>query len=149
MKLIETPILFKIFINTTKEQAFNAIATAKGLDQWFTTGSSINNMKPGGTLTLSWKNWGVDKITDRIECPILEYDYPELFAFKWWPDHYTNVYFSFNEAEQGIIVTVREEGYAKTDEGIRRCIDCSVGWGEALTLMKVYLEHGISYNEKN
>lgn len=146
--LIESPILFKVFVNTIREKAFYALATAEGLDKWFTTGSTIDNNDPGGTLTLRWRNWGVDKITDEIDCPIVKYVYPELFSFKWWSDHYTTVVFTLIEVEDGIIITLREEGYAKTNEGIRRCIDCSVGWGEALTLLKVFLEHGISYNEK-
>ena len=148
-QVIETPIVFKIFIKTTREKAFNGLATPEGLDGWFTTGTTMDKKGPGGTLTLKWKNWGVDKINDSVECPIIEYHFPELFAFKWWSDHYTSVYFTFSELNDGIIISLRESGYQKSDEGIRRCIDCSVGWGEALTLLKVYLEHGISYNEKN
>ena len=143
---IETPIKFKVFIKTTQENAFNSLATDDGLDKWFTRGSSINRHKPGGTLTLKWINWGVDNITGTIHCPIIEYSFPEIFTFKWWDDHYTTVKFTFKKVEDGTIVAVNEIGYEYSKEGIKRCIECSVGWGEALTLLKIYLEHGISYN---
>lgn len=146
---LETPIVFKILIQAPREKVFNGLATAKGLDDWFTTGSAIDREGPGGTLTLRWKDWGVDKFSDYLECPIIEYSFPESFSFKWWPDHYTTVRFKLVETYEGTVVSLSENGYARTNEGIRRCIDCSVGWGEALTLLKVYLEHGISYNVKN
>jgi hypothetical protein len=30
-------------------------------------------------------------------------------------------------------------------DGLRAMLDCSAGWGEALTLWKYYVEHGIRY----
>ena len=44
----------------------------------------------------------------------------------------------------GTIVRLREAGYYNTPSGIRSMVECAAGWGEALTLLKFYVEHGIS-----
>jgi hypothetical protein len=35
--------------------------------------------------------------------------------------------------------------YSDTPEGWAGYAGCSTGWGEALTLLEVYVEHGIRY----
>ncbi|MFX0206756.1 MAG: hypothetical protein ACFFDT_12285 [Candidatus Hodarchaeota archaeon] len=51
----------------------------------------------------------------------------------------------FQEIEEGTVVCVKEYGYADTVEGHHRCLECATGWGEALTLLKFYSEHGLRY----
>jgi len=43
------------------------------------------------------------------------------------------------------VVRLREYGYHNTPSGLRAMLDCAAGWGEAMALMKVYVEHGITY----
>jgi len=43
------------------------------------------------------------------------------------------------------LLLLEEQGY--TNEDINACIGCAVGWGEAVTLLKVYLEQGIVYKK--
>jgi hypothetical protein len=38
-----------------------------------------------------------------------------------------------------------EQGYKQTTSSLQACLGCATGWGEALTLLKFYLEHGITY----
>jgi hypothetical protein len=47
--------------------------------------------------------------------------------------------------ENGSVVTLRETGYPDTDIAKQIMLGCATGWGEALTLLKFYLEHGIKY----
>ena len=63
----------------------------------------------------------------------------------WWEDHYTNVEMTFKEIKDGTLVTVKEYGYEDSKEGHKRCLECATGWGEALTLLKFYVEYGIRY----
>ena len=145
MTNFNTPILHKTLIRAPRHKVYDAMTTAKGLDNWFTTGAEIN-LKPGGTLTFKWVNWGPDKYTGSAEdCPILEANIPERFVFQWWNDHLTTVEMDFKEVKDGTVIELKETGYADTPEGHRRCLECATGWGEALTLLKFYVEHGIRY----
>ena len=144
MTIFKSPIIHKVLIRAPREQVYNAMTTANGLDGWFTTGAKINR-QVGGILTFVWKDWGPDKVTDSVDCPILEVNIPERFVFQWWEDHYTTVEMNFLENIEGTVVQLKESGYADTPEGHRRCLECATGWGEALTLLKFYVEHGLRY----
>jgi hypothetical protein len=45
------------------------------------------------------------------------------------------------------VVTVTESGHTTSPRDLEALVECASGWGEALTLLKVYLEHGITYGE--
>ena len=47
--------------------------------------------------------------------------------------------------DDGSIVTLRETGYPDTDIAKQVMLGVATGWGEALTLLKFYLEHGVRY----
>ena len=49
--------------------------------------------------------------------------------------------------EGGILVRLREYGYTNSESGSKAMLNCAVGWSEALTLLKCYLEHGIQYKK--
>ena len=51
----------------------------------------------------------------------------------------------FEAVENGAIIRLREYGYEDTPSGRRGILECAAGWGEALTLLKFYVEHGITY----
>lgn len=57
----------------------------------------------------------------------------------------TTVEIDFEPAEGGTVVRVREFGYQDTPSGLKAMLNCAGVWGEALTLMKFYVEHGIRY----
>ena len=143
-EIFQTPIQHKTMIRKPKALVFNAMTTAQGLNSWFTANSEIDR-KVGGQLILRWKDWGPDKKTHEVFCQIIEFDEPNRFVFKWWPDHYTVVQIDFIDANKGTLVKVTENGYANTADGHRRSLECAVGWGEALTLLKFHVEYGIHY----
>ncbi len=144
MSSFDTPILHKVLIRAKRTKVYDAMTTAEELDEWFTNGASVDR-KIGGKIIFRWVEWGPDKETSEAECPIIDVKIPEKFVFKWWEDHYTTVEMDFEEVEEGTIVIVKEYGYQDTPEGHRRCLECAVGWGEALTLLKFYVEHNIRY----
>jgi len=144
MDIIEIPIEHKIIIRSPRERVFNAIATGKGLDQWFTKGSSVDVFE-GGKIRFVWRDWGADHVDTEAEGPVLEYNAPERFVFKWWSTNPSTVEFDFKVIPEGTMVILKEHGYENSREGMDRCIECAIGWGQALTLMKFYLEHGVTY----
>lgn len=71
---------------------------------------------------------------------------PELFSFQWYPvgrDTPTTVTFALESKHGGTVVTLTESGYADTAEARKMILECATGWGEALTLLKFYLEKGV------
>lgn len=62
-------------------------------------------------------------------------------------DSITNVSFTLEPFKSGTILTVIETGYSNSERDVRACLGCATGWGEALTLLKFFIEHGITYGE--
>jgi uncharacterized protein YndB with AHSA1/START domain len=80
--------------------------------------------------------------------PVLEALRPKRFVFQWFPEddtYATTVEVDFIPTLGGTHVRLREHGYQDTISS-RRCLaNCAAGWGEALTLLKMNVEHGVRY----
>jgi uncharacterized protein YndB with AHSA1/START domain len=147
MKQIDDEIRYATFVRAPPEEVYDGIATSKGLDGWFTEGARVDP-RPGGELYFRWKDFGAEQITDEAHCPILEAERGKRFVFQWkpdTPDYYTTIEIEFEPVEGGTIVHLREHGYQDTPSGLRAMLNCSAGWGEALTLWKYFIEHEIRY----
>jgi uncharacterized protein YndB with AHSA1/START domain len=144
--LIDVGINCSTFVRAPRERVYDAFATAEGLDGWFTTGTTMEP-RPGGGMVWRWRDWGPDRVTTEAVARILEVRRPERFSFAWdsGDTDPTTVEMTFEEAEGGTIVRLREHGYHDTPRGLRAMLDCAAGWGEALTLAKFYVEHGLLY----
>jgi len=147
VKKIMDEILHSVLVRASPEKAWDALATAQGLDSWFTCGSRIDAV-PGGELFLNWEDWGPDHVTTNDTGLVLEAERGKRFVFEWHPDnptYTTTVEFTFELVDIGTLVRLREHGYHDTDSGLRAMLECAVGWGEALTLLKFYVEKGLVY----
>lgn len=130
------------------DRVYDGIATAEGLDGWFTTGARVE-AHPGGEIFFRWQDWGVDRINVEESGQVLEAVKPERFVFQWYPDgaasFATTVEIDFETRGNDTVIRLRESGFPDTQAGRRRLLDNATGWGEALTLWKFYIEHGIRY----
>ena len=138
---------FYSLIRTTPERAYDAIATSEGLDAWFTTGALVD-ANPGGRIQFRWKNYGPEKYNGENEGPVVEARRPERFVFQWRADsggYDTTVEFFFKRHEEGTMVRLVEYGYEDSPVGMQDLLNRATGWGCVLTLMKFYLEHGVTY----
>ncbi len=143
--MIKVPITHKTLVRAPQKDVFDAMTKPHLLNQWFTEGTTADLIN-GGELILRWKDWGPDKVTTEATCPIVTYQPSSKFVFKWWEDHYTTVSIHFQKlSDSETLVLLSEEGYEDNEEGWRRCLECATGWGEAITLLKIFVEHGISY----
>jgi uncharacterized protein YndB with AHSA1/START domain len=132
----------KEFIKAPRERVYDAFATTDGLNAWFTEGGSVD-ARAGGAMTFKFVDWGPDKINIEFAGRVVEARRPERFVYQWGiekPETTTTVELTFEERDGGTIVEVREHGFAN----IKNALGNSAGWGEALTLMKFWVEHGIS-----
>lgn len=137
-------IATNIYIECSPERVFQTLTTGAGWDAWFTQGSTID-AKSGGKVQLVWKNFGIHHI-DVTDCGrVLKCQTNRLFSFSWH-EHLepTTVTFELEPRGQGCIVHLTDSGY--TLENLSApggFLDCALGWGEALALLKFYLEHGV------
>jgi uncharacterized protein YndB with AHSA1/START domain len=141
-------IRHSVFIRAPREKVWAAFTTAQGLDGWWGTRGSEIDLRPGGKLTLRWHNWGAEgNINAEVECVVLEVKPPERFVYEWGEsrDAMTSVEFDLEEREGGTLLRLREHGFAPTTKGRKSLEGNSIGWGEAATLLKFYVEHGVSY----
>ncbi len=132
-------------VRAPRERVYDALTRADQLDAWFTTGAEVDP-RPGGEMVWRWVDWGPDPFTGEDRGPVLEARRPERYVFQWQAAlGGTTVELDFDEHEEGTVVRLHEHGYPDTPEGWTSSTECAVGWGEALTLLKVYVEHGVQY----
>ena len=144
---MDTEIRLTTLIHASPNRIYDAFTTAREMDGWFTTGASIDPW-PGGEIRFRWVDWGPGSFTGEDGGSVLEARRPERFVFQWHPDsseYATTVEIDFEPVDQGTVVRLREYGYQNTPSGRQALANCAAGWGEALTLLKFYVEHGLRY----
>jgi glutathione S-transferase len=131
------------FIRAPREKVYDAFATAEGLDAWFTRGARVD-ARPGGAMLFRWVDWGPEKtINEEAPGRVLEAKRPDRFVFQWGkPGEETTVEIILEEREGGTLLKLREFGFRK----IENVVENASGWGQALTLVKFWLERGIAVN---
>lgn len=134
-----------VYIRAPREKVYDAFATAEGLDGWFTRGSRVD-ARPGGPLLFRWVDWGAEKeINADVPGRVLEAKRPERFVFEWGaPGSESTVEIVFETRDGGTLVKLREFGFRK----IENVVENAGGWGEALTLARFWVEHGIATNNR-
>jgi uncharacterized protein YndB with AHSA1/START domain len=88
----------------------------------------------------------VDRYTGDAEGPVVESTPPRRFVFQWKPgDSTTTIAFDLEPRGPGTVLRVEESGHTTSPADLAALVECASGWGEALTLLKMYLEHRITY----
>ena len=142
---IKEKINKSIFIAAKPERIFEAITSANEWDRYFTTGMEFDPT-PGGVCNFKWKNWGPELFNGDSPGKVLEIDPPKSLVFEWGsPGKETVARLEIELKYDGSVLTLTEDGYPDTEEGLKYLIECSAHWGELLALIKFYIEHGITY----
>lgn len=135
------PIDHQVYVDAPMELVFKTLTTAAGWDAWFTQGTLLDARK-GGNIRFRWVNWGPEHVITEDGGPILEIIPSHKFVFIWQPDeHPTTVSINLSTRGEGTIVQLQDSGYTTPEVFMY----CAAGWGEALTLLKFYLEHNLTY----
>jgi uncharacterized protein YndB with AHSA1/START domain len=132
-------------VRAPRERVYDALTRAEELDAWFTSGAEVE-VRAGGEMVWRWVDWGANRVTTEDRGPVLEATRPARFVFGWQERlGGTIVEVDFDEHPEGTLVRLREHGYPETPEGREELVSCAAGWGEALTLLKFHVEHGVRY----
>ncbi len=132
------------YIAVPPTKLFETLTTGWGWDAWFTNGTIVDLKRR--IITLRWKNFGAGRYTTEDGGPILAIEKNRMFSFQWNPSGKpTIVTFTLKGLDKGTLIKLSESGYTSDKKGVETCLGCAVGWGEALTLLKFYLEHGLTY----
>ena len=132
------------YIAAPPERVYDVLTSAAEWDKFFTTGMTLDP-QPGGDCTFRWKDWGPDFYTLEARGRVVAAERPTEFAFQWGTDPATTITFSLSPESGGTVIRLTEDGYLDTPDGRRSILECASGWGEALTLLKFYIEHGVVY----
>lgn len=138
---------FKTLIRATPERVFESLATAPGLNEWFTTNAKVD-LRPGGALLFRWRDWGLERYTGENPGRVIEVQRPTRYSFQWRADsgtYDTTVTVTFTAVTEGTLVHLIETGYEDTPSGMQDLLNRVAGWAQVLTLLKFYLEYGVRY----
>lgn len=138
------PIRHATWIDVSPERVYETLTTADGWNSWFTSRCTIDPVA-GGSIVLEWSEWGPDAVSATDGGMVLEAVFPRRLSFQWTPHGVakTVVTFELEPRASGTVLRVTDHGYPSTPDGLEAFADCAAGWGEALTLLKMFLEHGI------
>ena len=143
--LLDARIKMQTFIFASPEKVYSTITSAKEWDSFFTTGMELDP-RPGGVCSFAWKDWGPNKYTLKVPGRVTEAVQASVFSFEWGREgRQTSVRFELADNDGGTVVVLAEDGYRDDRDGRAMIVECASGWGEALTLLKFYMEHNIIY----
>src|SRR6266581_1297954 len=148
-EVLDIEINHAVLVHANRGKVYDVLTTAEGLNSWFTTGASVD-AEPQGTILFRWQDWGPDHISTEDSGTVLEAQRPERFMFRWDSDdpyRAITVEFIFELTNGGddTIVRLKEYGYHNTPASLKALAEHAASWGEALTLLKFYVEHGLRY----
>ena len=139
------PIEAVVHIQAPIERVWKVFVNENGWDGWFTDGMRME-LKPGGKIRFRWirKTFG-EEVTDNGVIVSLKEN--QIFEFLWneFEDGYrSHVTMNFFESSMsGTWVRVTDEVMVLTPKDMEILLQCAVGWGEMLTLAKLWIEKGI------
>lgn len=133
------------YIAASPTRVWECLTTAAGWDAWFTQGARLD-VRPGGEVRLRWDGFAGQSSVVEDGGPVLHVDPGRSFSFEWCPSgRPTRVHFELRPRGDGTSVILTESGYGTSPKELDAYVSCATGWGEALTLLKFWLEHGLTY----
>ena len=102
------------------------------------------------TYDFYWENFGGGRETVSQKGRIIHVDLNHQLSLEWQTNEDGNravTKFVLTPHESGTLVELEESGYKWSERDMKVALICAGGWGEALTLLKFYLEHGLTYGD--
>lgn len=141
---VAPPVRHAVLIRAGSGRIWTALTTKEGLEGWFCQSAEIR-LRKGGQFTLRWKDWGPERYTGEAKARIELVARRKRYVYVWQshPNHpKTRVDIRLEERGPITLVRLAETGF---EDDVDAAMANAVGWGEALTLLKFYAEHGLRY----
>ena len=127
-------------------EVFEAVVDPSQLSRYFTTGGAKGRMETGATVY-----WDFHDVPGEFPVEVVEVETNRRIVFRWAADddtapegYDTTVTMEFESLEDGrTLVTISEEGWRRTEGGLKASYGNCNGWMQVLCSLKAYLEHGI------
>lgn len=129
-------------------EVFEAVVNPETLSRYFTTGGAEGRMETGLTVY-----WSFHDFPGRFPVDIVEVVDNERIVFDWDTDETGAPYkvrttMEFEALDDGrTLVTIHEEGWRQTPEGLTASYGNCSGWMQMLCALKAWTEHGINLRE--
>lgn len=149
---------FKVSAHISKpvSEVFEAVVDPKSLSQYFTTGGARGRLETGATVY-----WDFHDFPGAFPVHVVEVERDRKIVLRWGGDdapadsgqesakRATTVTMDFTEIQDGrTLVTIAEEGWPETDDGLAASYGNCMGWSQMLCALKVWIEHGINLRDR-
>jgi uncharacterized protein YndB with AHSA1/START domain len=132
---------FEITLKASPQQVYGALATAEGWDSFLTEGTSLD-ARPGGLFIMRWQGPVGGSQMDAVVVEATPY---RRFSFSWERyglEELTTVTFEIEPIPEGTRLTLHEEPYPETPDGLEGLVKNVEVWGNMLTLLKEAIDGG-------
>ncbi|MCC5994748.1 MAG: SRPBCC family protein [Oceanicaulis sp.] len=129
-------------------EVFEAVVNPDSLSRYFTTGGAKGRMETGAVV-----QWSFHDFPGSFPVHVVEVIENERIVFDWDADEpdapcKIRVTMRFEALEDGrTLVSISDEGWRQTPEGLRGSYDNCSGWMQMLCALKAWLEHGVNLRE--
>jgi uncharacterized protein YndB with AHSA1/START domain len=140
-------------------EVFEAVADPKKLSGYFTTGGAKGRLETGATVT-----WDFHDFPGAFPVEVVEVVPNRRIVLRWEANdgapcdgdaavtasagYTTTVTMTFEPLEDGrTLVSIAEEGWRETPNGLKASYGNCQGWMQMLCAMKAYIEYGINLRE--
>lgn len=140
-------------------EVFEAVVEPSQLSRYFTTGGASGRLESGATVY-----WDFHDFPGAFPVEVVEVEQNRRIVLRWeaeegalpdgeeaattLPRYSTTVTMTFESLDDGrTLVSIAEEGWRKSDAGLRASYSNCQGWMQMLCALKAHLEHGINLRE--
>ncbi len=124
---------------------FEAVADPAKLSQYFTTGGAVGRLETGATV-----QWDFADFPGAFPVEVVEVIQDEKIVLRWdgkgAVDGRTTVTMTFAslDDDRRTLVTIAEERWQDTPEGLKSSYGNCMGWSQMLSALKANVEYGIN-----
>ena len=126
-------------------EVFEAVADPAKLSQYFTTGGAVGRLETGATV-----QWDFADFPGAFPVEVVEVVQDERIVLRWSAkaadEGRTTVTMTFKplDDDRRTLVTIAEERWQETREGLKASYGNCMGWTQMLSALKASVEYGIN-----
>jgi uncharacterized protein YndB with AHSA1/START domain len=126
-------------------EVFEAVADPAELSAYFTTGGAVGRLETGATV-----QWDFADFPGAFPVHVIEVVQDEHIVLRWdgknTEDGMTTVVMTFAPLDDGTrtLVTIAEEGWKATQDGLKTSYGNCMGWSQMLSALKASVEYDIN-----